>query len=201
MSKWHPWQTRGETGLSMARPVLIIVTGLPASGKSSLGQYIARELQWPYVSKDGIKETLFDTLGWKDREWSKQLGGASNELLWYFAEAELSVGRSLVVESNLHALQATPRILEMKARCDFRPIQVRCVAAGEVLVQRFRARERHPGHGDSTLIDEIGPALLGARPDILEIGGPVIEVDTTDWTRVDYAGLGESIRAAMKAAE
>jgi hypothetical protein len=89
----------------------------------------------------------------------------------------------------------------MKGRCDFQPIQVQCLAAGEVLVERFTRRERHPGHGDSTLIEEIGPALLQAKSDILAIGGPVIEVDTTDWARVDYAGLVEAIRAAMKEAE
>ncbi len=185
----------------MAQPALIIVTGPPASGKSSLGRYVARELRLPYVSKDGIKETLFDTLGWVDRAWSKRLGHASNELLWYFAEAELAVGRSVVVESNLHAALATPRILELRARCDFQPIQVQCLAAGDVLVQRFMERERHPGHGDSTLIEEIGPSLLQAKPEILDIGGPVIQVDTTDWARVDYAKLVESIRAAMREAE
>jgi len=185
----------------MTRPALIIVSGPPASGKSSLGRYIARELQLPYVSKDGIKERLFDTLGWKDREWSKKLGEASNELLWYLAEAELAVGRSLVVQSNLNAAWANRKILALKARYEFQPIQVQCMAAGEALVQRFMARERHPGHGDATLIEELAPRLLQAKPEILEIGGAVIMVDTTDWAQVDRAGLVESVRAAMKEAE
>jgi len=184
----------------MARPVLIIVSGPPASGKSSLGQRIARTLRLPYVSKDGIKETLFDTLGWKDREWSRSLGAASNALLFYFAEAELAVGRSLVLESNLRSEEATPKIAELASRHDFQPIQVHCLAAGETLVARFRERKRHPGHGDETLIEEIAPALRQAKPDILKIGGPIIEVDTTDWSKVDVGALVETIRAAMEEA-
>lgn len=182
----------------MPRPTLIIVTGPPASGKSSLGCYIAQALRLPYVSKDGIKEILFDTLGWRDRAWSKRLGAASNEVLFYLAEAELAVGRSLVVESNLAGAFHTPRLLALKVRYEFQPIQVQCIAAGEVLVQRFRERARHPGHGDETLIEELAPALLHAQPDILEIGGPVIQVDTTDWTRIDYVQIMRAIRAGME---
>ena len=57
-----------------------IVTGPPGAGKSTLAEYLARELCLPLISKDGIKEILFDTLGWHDREWSKKLGHASFEL-------------------------------------------------------------------------------------------------------------------------
>ncbi len=58
-----------------------------------------RELDLPLVSKDTIKEILFDTLGWRDREWSKKLGHASFELLFHFVESHLGAHRSLVVET------------------------------------------------------------------------------------------------------
>lgn len=57
--------------------VLIIVLGPPCAGKTTLARRIAQEFQLPLIAKDDIKESLFDSLGWRDREWSKKLGRAT----------------------------------------------------------------------------------------------------------------------------
>src|ERR1700712_3623889 len=105
---------------------LIIVTGLPCTGKTTLGRHIAKELGWPFVHKDGIKESLFDHLGWSDRAWSKLLGRASSELLYYFAETQLAAGHSFVIESNFDPTFATPRFQALQAQYGFTPIQIYC---------------------------------------------------------------------------
>src|SRR5262249_58176789 len=56
-----------------APPLLVVVTGPPASGKSRLAEELAESLGLPLVTKDGIKETLFDTLGPGDQAWSSGL--------------------------------------------------------------------------------------------------------------------------------
>jgi predicted kinase len=45
---------------------LVLVTGPPASGKTSLAQPLARHLGRPLLGKDTIKEALFDSLGTGD---------------------------------------------------------------------------------------------------------------------------------------
>ena len=52
-------------------PRLLIVNGLPGSGKTTLSRELAPRLGLPLISKDDIKELLFDQLGWSDREHSK----------------------------------------------------------------------------------------------------------------------------------
>lgn len=180
-------------------PFLIIITGLPCTGKTTLGRRMAQALGWPFVHKDGIKETLFEHLGWSDRAWSKQLGRASSELLYYFAETQLIVGRSLLIESNFDPVFATPRLLALQEKYGFVPIQIQCQADGDVLFRRFQKRsesgERHPGHGDHLNYAEFKTVLLNGAAQRLAISGPVFEIDTTDFQKIDYAALVGTIQA------
>jgi len=57
----------------MPKPLLIIISGPPGTGKTTLGKRMANELHLPFVNKDSIKELLFDHLGWHDRAWSRKL--------------------------------------------------------------------------------------------------------------------------------
>jgi predicted kinase len=183
----------------MTKCLLIIISGPPCTGKTTLGKRLAADLRLPFFNKDGIKEVLFDTLGWKDRHWSRKLGVASYELLYHSVEAILKAGKPLVVESNFANGPATTRFLEMKARYGVETLQIQCITDGEVLFNRFKERaesgERHPGHVDATTYDEMRDILLKGRLDPLEIGGPLIEVDTTHFAAIDYAGLLSEVQA------
>jgi predicted kinase len=151
----------------------------------------------PFLYKDGIKETLFDTLGWSDREWSRKLGVATYALLFHLLEMELAAGRSLVVESNFDAQRCAPSFLSLRERYGFRPVQVCCVAEGAVLLERCRSRatsdERHPGHDELANMAELEPILLRGRLDPLPLGGPIIEVDTTDFAQIDAEAITREV--------
>jgi predicted kinase len=122
-----------RTGL----PSVVVVTGPPASGKTTLARAIADALGWPLLTKDDIKETLFDTLGIGDRAWSHRLGAASMELLSKLVREQLEAGRDVVAEANFRWPGELP---------DCRIVQVFCDAPADVLLERMRARMRHPGH-------------------------------------------------------
>jgi predicted kinase len=173
---------------------------LPGTGKTTLARRLAADLHLPFIHKDGIKETLFDSLGWSDRAWSRRLGMASYDLLYYLLKMELAAGRSLVVECNFRTQYDTPRFRTLRDRHPFAPVQVLCHANGAVVLERFRARnasgERHPGHVEGANMAEFTPELLRGRADPLDLGGTLIEVDTTDFARVDYLGLVARVRAA-----
>ena len=82
----------------MRNPILIIISGPPCTGKTTLAEKIAAKFRLPLINKDGIKETLFDTLGVGDRGWSSKLSVASYALLHYMAESVVKAGTSLIVE-------------------------------------------------------------------------------------------------------
>jgi predicted kinase len=184
----------------MQAPLLVIVSGAPATGKTALARQLADDVRLPLIAKDDIKESLFETLGWSDRAWSRKLGGATFALLYYFVEVELRAGRSLVVECNFLAEFSVPRFLDLRRTYGFEPFQIFCHAEQEVLVERFRRRyhsgQRHPGHVDEVLLAE--PETLDqSRYAPLPIGGDVITVDTSDFALVDYAGILARLRSAI----
>ena len=37
----------------------ILVTGIPAAGKSTMAKFLGEQMQLPVLSKDGIKELLY----------------------------------------------------------------------------------------------------------------------------------------------
>ncbi len=178
----------------MSKPLLVIVNGPPGAGKTTLGRKLAQETGLPFISKDDIKEILFDILGWEDREWSKKLGHASMEILFHLAECELRAGRSALLETAFHVAFHTGRFLDLASRygCEF--LQIYCRATEQVLYERLQKRvrsgERHPGHSDPLLtFDQFREILERGTYSVLEIGGSLIEIDTGDLAKVDCTAL------------
>lgn len=178
---------------------IIIITGLSASGKTTIGKELAKRMSIPFISKDAVKELMFDGLGWKDREWSKKLGLASYDLLYYFAEALLRAKVSFMIESNFKSEFDTPKFMALKEKYDFDVVQILCKADGEVLFDRFKKRsesgQRHPGHVDTTSFDEFKNTLLTGRCEPLALQGKIIEIDTTDFDKVDVDALFQQVNA------
>jgi hypothetical protein len=155
----------------------------------------------PLVSKDGIREALFDRLGWRDRKWAQELGKASIDMMFYFAEAELTVGRSIILDNSFYPPVSNPRFQALKEQYHVRSIQIVCDSDRETLFKRFKSRadtgNRHPGHGDQAVLEGLYTYLADNYSQVLEIGGSVIEVDTTDFAKVDYREILKQVNLLL----
>jgi predicted kinase len=186
----------------MSRPLLVIIGGAPASGKTTLGRRLAAEFRLPYIGKDDIKETLYDTLGTGDRDWSRRLGSASVSLLYLFVEIELRAGRSVIAECNFDARFAVPELRALIDRYDALPLEILCLAEPDVLRARYQQRaetgERHAGHLDHLIAAEL-PGRIGEYR-LLSIGGESMVLDTTDLAAVDYGRVARRLQQALEQA-
>jgi predicted kinase len=168
---------------------IIVVAGVPGSGKTSLARPLARQLEVPLVSKDVIKEALFDALGTGDLQWSQRLGRAAHRVM-YAVAADLG---SAVLESHFW-----PGVSEADLQALGRPlIQVYCRCPIEVAVERYMRRveapDRHRGHLPEHQADEAIQGWRASEPVPLALDAPLIEVDTTG--RVDVAAVAARITA------
>jgi predicted kinase len=178
-------------------PLVVVVTGPPASGKSSIAKAIAEALPAPLLAKDPIKEALFDGLGTGNAAWSKKLGLATYGVLFLLVEEEVRARRSCVLEANFDHNEASAQLSAIQLRNPFRALQIVCTASREVLLGRFveRSDSRHPGHIDDDRLEDVIDSIDAGRWRALELDGELIEVDTTDWSTVDLDGLLERARA------
>ncbi|MGH2442797.1 MAG: AAA family ATPase [Chloroflexota bacterium] len=175
-------------------PGLLIVTGPPCAGKTTLATRVARELRLPLLSKDGIKERLADLLPSPvDRQGSQRLGRAAMEMLYYVAERHLEAGQSLAIEGNFEPPWASARFREMRVRVAYNPRQILCIASPEVLGRRHQQRVllkgRHPVHVDVHTGESMDAERLLTKHGALEIDGDVLVVDTGEFNDGSYREL------------
>ena len=164
----------------------IFVTGPPASGKSTVAEFVANALPaFVLLQKDVLKEALFEVLHGNAGEavLSRQLSDAAIRLLWTLAPKCPRV----ILEANFRTLETMER--ERFQALDAKKLEVHCSCPFEVARRRFafRATERHPAHTLRDLSREIyeeSEAPFGLSPLIqLDTTSPVDLPEIVNWVR------------------
>ena len=125
----------------------IVVTGLPASGKTTVARDIASALGFEFLDKDDFLERLYESHGvssWDDR---KRLSRLSDDLL----QQRAKLTQSVVLVSHWRPRTGTD---ESGTPTDWltaefeQIVEVYCECSAEIATLRFLERRRHTGHMD-----------------------------------------------------
>jgi hypothetical protein len=125
---------------------LIVFTGLPGTGKSSIAEAVARELGIPVFAKDWLEAALI-RCELQPTEGGLPLGSAAYELLTTLAERQLQLGQSVTLDSvaSTLSIRVEWRNLAQAYQAEWRVIE--CVCSDEAAQRdRMEVRQRHiPG--------------------------------------------------------
>lgn len=183
-----------EAAIGPPRRQVVIISGPPASGKTTIARPLAAELDFALIAKDQIKEILHDALGREaELTWSRQLGAASMELLWALGAQAPYV----VLEANFWT--GDERARAGLGSLGATPVEVHCACPVEECMRRYAARMpgRHPAHVDGHAARNAHEVFdRCAQPFGL---GPVITADTT--RPVAIGALAVQVRRLLTAAE
>ncbi len=155
------------------------------------------------LEKDAIKETLFDSLGEVNREWSSKLGGATFSLLRMLVESHLNAEQSIIVESTFQPEFDAPWLGRVKQQYEINVLELHCHTDVNTALNRYAQRidsdYRHTGHlagmSRNTHVEELRERFESYGP--LTAGDELIRIDTTDFSSVDYASIVDKVRGAL----
>jgi predicted kinase len=154
---------------------LIVVSGAPGTGKSTIAAAVAGALGWPLLALDQVKEALADVLGLGGEDWSDRLGDAAAEVVFRLAARFPAA----VAEGWWRRARRDRAVSEFAGA-----VEVFCRCDPGLAESRVRARlgvSRHPIHRDAinpAIIPGAAAAVGDVRP--LRLGAALIEIDTDE---------------------
>ncbi len=175
--------------------LFVVVSGLPACGKSTVARALATSIELPLLDKDVFLEALFDTKPVLEAQNRRELSlRADGEFLEQASRAAGAVLASWWRHPQSPANSGTS--VGWLASLPGTHVEVHCNCSPAVGVERFVSRKRHPGHLDIRWSKSELLASFTQQASFGPLGfGCVIEVDTE--SALDLTALARTVAARL----
>lgn len=181
-----------------------------------MAEVMSERLKLPVISKDAIKELLFDHVGFSSRAEKVKLGIASMEIMYYVASQLMKAEQPFILENNFE-YSSEPGMKNLLEKHQYSTLTITLTGDYKVIYQGFLKREsspdRHRGHVVNDCYSkkkESNPKTLKAETisyenfvhgieqrgfDAFCMDGRQIKIDTTDFSKMNMEELFAEIAA------
>jgi adenylate kinase family enzyme len=159
-----------------SRHFAILITGLPASGKTTLAKRLVDLLGLPLFSRDIIKEAIFESIGEGDIVSPKMLGIASTGVIWSLLK---DCPNGALIETWINPIRDdTSAVRSALEHSGVEVVyEIFCQCPADIAVRRYAARKRSEVHrGNDRVLQDIRDVAPFMKP--LGIG-LTLTVDTS----------------------
>lgn len=156
---------------------LVMVNGVPASGKSGVAQALCEKTGWPVLTLDTVKDPFLELIESVDRPFNRILGRASYKSIFSIIK-EAAPGSTFVVDAwfGFQPIEVLRSHIAMAGITEI--AEIWCHAPPEVIGERYgqRSHGRLAGHPGPAYVPELIELARRAEPYRI---GPVLNVETT----------------------
>ena len=184
----------------MYKPLLIVVTGRPGAGKTTLAGALGRLACLPVLSRDAVKEGLVHTWGTPHRALPEEANLTATNTFFELLSQMLNRGVSVIAEAAFQHPIWAQRLAVLEHSADIRIVV--CTPPATVALERFLERgladdKRLYFHGDKGVV----MARQGLRPQpgtyrAPSLPYPTFTVDTSNGYAPALEQLWQQLQAA-----
>ena len=173
---------------------MILVSGLPATGKTTFAKWLSEEMCIPHVCYDNFVEKTLE-LGKRkcenEEEIRKYYGEFPYAFFWFCFE-EIMKSSSLFIVDFHFADMMNNTLDELTTKYQYETITVHMDCSAELAHSRWEERNKTNSMRPNLSIEQF---IEGSRQNKeFRYGSNFIYVDTTDYSKVSYKDIVEQIR-------
>ena len=189
---------------------IIIIEGYLASGKSTFALKLSQALRIPYLIKDTMKNTMCRNVTIENRAESSRYSVVTFDAMMYVVERLFECGLPVIIEGNFaptgqKRVDEQGIINQLVEKYRYSSLNYKFKGDTRVLHQRFIEREKTEERGNANKLGfEVQFEDFNRwchNLDAFVVAGTVVEVDTTDFSKVDFEYLVHMAKGFMNKQE
>ena len=169
---------------------LIIISGYPASGKTTFAIRLSKILHLPFFNLDSIKNAIGKVIKANNWEDSKNLGNSSFFVLMYILENLMKFNKRLIIENSFIKEHEMP-IKSLLEKYEYESLTYKFECNSKILHRRFIEREYSSERDISNKVYGVWDDFKIFERDIklfndFYTGGEVVNIVTSNFEKINF---------------